>query len=595
MIALVAMIAALALPAGALATPVTGAAFTTVNENADGTGHCANGSPNVNCNIYDGKEFVWLNGGPESAYVGNGSYFFAVLVPGGQPDPNDGGAKNLSDDYDAYTDRTFTVSDGTVGYSGGHDFDSNKIRLADYADTTNPGGVYILAICSLADGYPVKPSKCKYDAFKVRTQTNVPVPLTVVKDAAGAYDKTFAWTIAKDVDKTKVEQLGGSATFNYKVTVGHDGGDVSGVKVTGTITVQNFNDDGNGNTVPVSGVNVTDKLSDNTSCTVTGGTGATLTQAKTDFAYSCDLGATLPSGQLDNTVTVTWPEQALDIGTLAADSADFTFSSIAFAKKEIDECVAVTDSYAGTLGTVCVGDPNPTSFEYSRTIAVPANDCLSYDNTATFTTNDTATTGSAGKTVTVCGPAKTGALTMGFWQNKNGQKIISTGASVSGVCKSGTWLRQYAPFQDLSASATCSGVATYVYNVIKAAKAAGSSMNPMLKAQMLATALDVYFSDPALGANKIDAPAPIGGVTIDLTKICKMIDSSTGTATCGGTFQDASSAFGGASALTVSQMLAYAASRSNVGGSVWYGQVKATQELAKNAFDAINNGVAFSA
>src|SRR5437899_2906246 len=32
----------------------------------------------------------------------------------------------------------------------------------------------------------------------------------------------------------------------------------------------------------------------------------------------------------------------------------------------------------------------------------------------------------------------------------------------------------------------------------------------MLKAQMLATALDVYFSDPALGANKIDVPAPIG-------------------------------------------------------------------------------------
>ena len=42
-------------------------------------------------------------------------------------------------------------------------------------------------------------------------------------------------------------------------------------------------------------------------------------------------------------------------------------------------------------------------------------------------------------------------------------------------------------------------------------------------------------------------------------------------------------------------MLAYAASQSNVGGSVWYGNVKATQELAKNGFDAINNQVAFSA
>jgi hypothetical protein len=55
-----------------------------------------------------------------------------------------------------------------------------------------------------------------------------------------------------------------------------------------------------------------------------------------------------------------------------------------------------------------------------------------------------------------------------------------------------------------------------------------------------------------------------------------------------------SAAFGGATKLTVSQMLAYAASQSNVGGSAWYGQVKATQGLAKDAFDAINNQAASS-
>src|SRR5213078_418259 len=145
----------------------------------------------------------------------------------------------------------------------------------------------------------------------------------------------------------------------------------------------------------------------------------------------------------------------------------------------------------------------------------------------------------------------------------------------------------------LSATATCAQVGTYVLNVIKAANASGAAMNAMLKAQMLATALDVYFSDPALGSNKISAPAPIGGVSIDLTKICKMIDGSGGTATCPGTYQNVSSAFGGATSLTVSQILAYAASQSNAGGSTWYGQVKATQELAKNTFDAINNQVAF--
>src|ERR1041385_7355736 len=170
-------------------TPVSGAAFTTVNEGVDGTGHCKNGNPNTNCNIYDGKQYVWLNGGPSTAYVGDGTYFFAVLDPGGQADPNDGAAKNLSDDFDAYTNRTFSVSGGTVSYSGSHDFDSNKIRLADYADTSNPGGVYIMAICSLADGYPVNPSNCKYDAFKVQEGPVTSADaLTITKDANGAYD-----------------------------------------------------------------------------------------------------------------------------------------------------------------------------------------------------------------------------------------------------------------------------------------------------------------------------------------------------------------------------------------------------------------------
>ena len=117
-------------------------------------------------------------------------------------------------------------------------------------------------------------------------------------------------------------------------------------------------------------------------------------------------------------------------------------------------------------------------------------------------------------------------------------------------------------------------------------------MNAMLKGQMLATALDVYFSDPALGGNKIGAAIPLGGVKIDLTHVCKMIDSSGGTGTCSGSFENSSSAFGGASSGTVSFLLSYAASQSNVGGSIWYGQNKTIQGLAKDTFDEINNQVA---
>ena len=172
-----------------------GAAFTTVNQAVDGTGHCANGNPGVNCNIYNGKEFVWLNGGPKASKLGaDGQYFFAVLAPGGQRTPNDGGKKNLSDDFDAYTDRTFTVTGGKVSaYAGTHWLDSGKhplgaandqpplIRLFPYADTPNSGGVYIMAICSLAKGYPVRARDCKYDAFKIRNAAPTPTPTPVCK------------------------------------------------------------------------------------------------------------------------------------------------------------------------------------------------------------------------------------------------------------------------------------------------------------------------------------------------------------------------------------------------------------------------------
>jgi hypothetical protein len=254
---------------------------------------------------------------------------------------------------------------------------------------------------------------------------------------------------------------------------------------------------------------------------------------------------------------------------------------------EKDASAYVTDSYVGALGTAAAKDRNPTSFTYSRTVGLPQFDCVSYPNTATFTTSTTRTTGSAGQTVNACGPAKTGGLTMGFWQNKNGQAII-TGQSKSGTCGSATWLRQYAPFQDLSATATCAQVGTYVTNIIKAANASGAAMNAMLKGQMLATAFDVCFSDPALGGNEVGAPAPMSGVAIDLKKVCA------NPSTCS-SYADVSNAFGGATSLTVGGLLANAASQSNSGGSSWYGQAKGTQELAKDTFDAINNQVAFGA
>jgi hypothetical protein len=814
------------------ASATSPAAFTTVNQSVDGTGHCQNGNPNINCNIYDGKQYVWENGGPLAAQMDDGKYFFTVLDPGGQQDPNDGTAANLSSPHDPYTDRTFTVTSGAISYNGPHDFANDKIRLMPYDDTSNPGGEYILAICFIGEdglAYPVTPSDCKYDAFKVKeappgeldgllsatkdaapsftrtytwdvtkdvdqteihqsgttatfnytvtatrttpsdsdtgftlsgtiyvvndpaagTATDVTVSdspsfdpdagevtdctiydptlgapteydnhaimapgteldfpyscevtgataasagtnlatvgwtnsdnsvdstvsppvafdfanatlnevdacttvtdpvadgaipsddvlpqdvcdtttfkyshevtgtsgkcvtfdntatsttddlglidtadktvtlcvgadLRVSKTAVPTYTRTYGWAIDKSVDKTTVSQVGGQATFNYSVKVDQTSPTDSAIQAAGLITVTNPND------WEDITADVSDAVNNGGSCSVTGGGDNILVPAgqSVDVAYTCSYSAPLPADGT-NTGTATWDAAAASTpnGT-ASGTAGVVFGA---PTTTVNKTIHVTDSYAGALGTVTATDSAPfatKTFTYTRKINVPANACLSYDNTATIT--ETGQTDS--QTVRVCG-AVTGGLTIGFWHNKNGQAII-TGQAKTGVCPSATWLRQFAPFQDLSASATCAQVAAYDLTIFNAANAGGSSMNPMLKAQMLATAFNVYFSDPALGGNKIGASVALGGVKVDLTKVCKMIDASGGTATCSGTYQNVSAAFGGVTALTVSQMLTYAANQSNIGGSTWYGQVKATQGLAKDAFDAINNGVA---
>ena len=408
--------------------------------------------------------------------------------------------------------------------------------------------------------------------------------LKVEKTAIPAFTRLYLWDISKAVDKTSITQVSGSAVFNYTVIVNQTGITDSAWKVTGKITVTNPND------WESIVANVTDAL-DTGACTVVGGSNVTIPAGKSVVLdYTCDPAS---SAATKNTATATWDKAAAftPSGT-ATGTANVAFVT---PTSTTNKTVTVTDTFNGTtstLGTVTATDSTPyasKTFTYPRSIPV-AFGCKSYNNSAKIVETGKTT---APVTVTVCGPTQTGAKTIGFWQNKNGQGIITGDKSTSGVCNLTTWLRKYAPFQDLKATATCKDVATYVYNIIKAANASGSSMNAMLKAQMLATALDVYFSDPALGGNKIGAPKPIGSVTIDLTKICKIADSSGG-ATCSGTTANASTAFGGATSKTVLEILAYAASQSNAGGIIWYAQNKSVQELAKNTFDAINNEWAFA-
>jgi hypothetical protein len=788
---------------GGGSTPTTNAVFTTTNPDVDGSGHCQNGNEGVNCNQYDAKEHVWLSGGPLTGNSGleNGTYFFAVLVPGGQggnDNPNDGTPLNLSDVAptsgtgagDPWTDRVFTLTDGVLGYDGPHDFSDNKIRLMGFDDTTNPGGVYILAVCSVADGYPVDPSDCKFDAFKVTL-----ADLEVAIDDPLYFDETFTWTLEKLVDRTLVKQAGGDAAFQYTVIVTHDEGTTSNWWLEGVVSIANRN--GVDITADVAiGVNSTGVWT----CTPATTTVTVLPETTFSLEYSCAFTGegTPPDGTV--ATTVSWVVDGEPRQETVSDPLDFA-NAIG---TRIDECVAVVDSQTGDLGAVCVGGPNPRIFNYDRAVTGVAGTCIDSDNTASATTNDTDMTVTGSTTVTVCtgadlvvskdakpqfvrsyawdidkrvdpelvkqvggsaelsynvdvaqtavidsnwvitgqiavtnpndwqaipvtvtdvasgggciiytdfpveipagttrffdyacgfesgasgtntavatwdeaeaftpsgsaagtadfafttpttrffstvtvgdsyagflgtvvgtdeppyaqatysyvrvepmptwdcvsvdntatitetgqaasalatlcGPIHTGARTIGFWQNKNGQRILLAGAATAGVCDSGNWLRQFAPFQDLASTATCTQVASYATTVIKAASAAGPSMNPMLKAQMLATALDVFFSDPSLGGNKLLAPAPIGGVDVDLTLVCRDLSCVD--------VEDTSPVFGDAPSLTVLEMLVAAAGASNPRGSLWYDNDKSTQELAKDAFDAVNNERVFA-
>jgi hypothetical protein len=407
-------------------------------------------------------------------------------------------------------------------------------------------------------------------------QLCTPVDLKVAKDATPSFTRTYNWSIAKSVDKTLLDP-GGTAT--YTVTVTETGFTDSGWQVNGTITITNPNDF---ESITLTGV--TDAVDNGGSCSITSGsTTATIAASgNVTLSYSCTYSSAPTSSSGTNTATANWDKAAASTpGGSAQGTKTFAFTT---PTTTVNKTITVTDTIGGTLGNATATDSTPftsQTFTYTHKFTPPASGCQTVNNTATI--KETGQTASA--SVKNC---NTGALTMGFWQNQNGQKIISAANQTA----LGAWLGQYHPFSN----APSSGLATYVYNIIKAANCSGTTCNSMLRAQMLATALDVYFSDPALGGNKINAPAPIGGVTIDLTNICKMIDGSGGTATCSGTFEDVRSAFGGATSMKVSDMLLYQNTSDPLAdaGANWYNQVKATQVLAKDAFDAINNQVAFA-
>jgi hypothetical protein len=244
--------------------------------------------------------------------------------------------------------------------------------------------------------------------------------LTVTKDADEGFTRTYEW----DIDKTSTDPSeltlnpGQTYDYPYQVTVTMTGSTDSDWGVSGDIDVVN--------PAPIDAVinSVSDVVSTDIDADVDCGVTFPYTLVA-GGTLECTYSADLPD-DTDRTNTATATLQNHDYhyedAPAASGTTDFTgtanvdFDGATMA--EVDECVDVTDTLQGDLGTVCVAD-SPATFSYSRTITATEEDCdgFSVMNTASFETQDTGATDSDDHTVVVTVPCDTGCtLTQGYWK-----------------------------------------------------------------------------------------------------------------------------------------------------------------------------------
>ena len=150
----------------AMAQKVAGAIFTTL---IDGS--------SVDHNIYNAKQDVYLNGGPNSpsapctaAGLPDGDYYFQVTDPSGKivlsTDPIEKRMVRVQGGIiKSYLGTTHSVSVGKCG--------SVTVQLIPFDDTPNPGGEYKAWMTPVAGFKGFLPSKSKTDNFKAPGDTDI--------------------------------------------------------------------------------------------------------------------------------------------------------------------------------------------------------------------------------------------------------------------------------------------------------------------------------------------------------------------------------------------------------------------------------------
>ena len=322
---------------------------------------------------------------------------------------------NVSDDDLNFTGEPMAFSDdGSVSFT--KDFDCSSLTIAD-------GGS---ASYSFDNTARINETNQTADATVAVTCYR----LDVEKTADESFKRRWTWAIQKRADRTSLTMdVGQSLTVNYTVEVNASSAD-SEWAVSGVITITNPHPDRAATINSVADVITALGLAD-VNATVSdcdGDTVAPYIVPKGD-SIDCDYSATLDSGA-DRTNTATATQQLTDFdedlnesdaGTEAyTDSEDVDFGD---PTSVIDECISVTDTLGGPLGTACANETLPKTFSYSYLIGpVTEEQCggFNVDNTATFTTNDTSTTGSDSVSIPVTVNCPQGCtLTQGYWKTHN--------------------------------------------------------------------------------------------------------------------------------------------------------------------------------
>jgi hypothetical protein len=214
-------------------------------------GGCRNDPLNGNCNLFDGKHAAYLSGGPSTAGLADGDYFFAVLSPEYLDGFPDGAKGNLSDAVaggttfdlgsgDALANRTFrVVGHEIVSYAGTHAVGRSAngrlvVALAPFDDTDTANAQYALAVCRRPFRvgqdlvYP-RPSGCRYDAFRVAPAGPADLPFVsggkyYDANVNGAWDPgevgIAAWPIEYSGHATNLIRTGADGRFSLQVAAG---------------------------------------------------------------------------------------------------------------------------------------------------------------------------------------------------------------------------------------------------------------------------------------------------------------------------------------------------------------------------------------